>query len=318
MAARASSPALLDPENKNPRKRANAPGVMTDTGDSRMPVLTVYRHGISAGVPPMKNDHLRAKRGEVGGWSEGASRRNVRFLYGIEERQLEDAGYAVTLTVRDCPPSATKWHAMRRAWVMRMARAGMTRLHWVTEWQRRGVPHLHGAIFFPANMARSSVESLIVAAWLDVSREFGTAQRGQFVHPITGVVGWFQYLAKHAARGVAHYQRSSANIPPGWKSKTGRMWGHAGDWPQRPSVRFSLQDQNGDKGYFAYRRLARSWRVADARSRGDTFRLRSARTMLRCEDRALSHVRGISEWIPEAVSMGMLANLAERGYAVRC
>ena len=52
----------------------------------------------------MKNDHMRAKRGEVGGWSEGAARRNVRFLYGIEERELHGDGFAVTLTVRDCPP----------------------------------------------------------------------------------------------------------------------------------------------------------------------------------------------------------------------
>jgi hypothetical protein len=266
----------------------------------------------------MKNDHLRAKRGEVGGWSEGASRRNVRFLYAIEETQLTDAGFAVTLTLRDCPPTAAKWHAMRRAWIRRMERAGMTRLHWVTEWQRRGVPHLHGAIFFPENFSRSSVGALAVEAWLEVAAEFGVGARGQFVHEITGIVGWFQYLSKHAARGVAHYQRSAENIPAGWKSKTGRMWGHVGDWPQRPSIRFSLQDQHGDGGFFAYRRLARSWRVADARAKGDRYRTRSARTMLRCEDRALSRVRGLSEWIPEAVSMGMLANLAARGFDVRC
>ena len=283
-----------------------------------MPVLTVYRHGVSAGVPPMKNNHKRALRGEVGGWSEGASRRNVRFLYGIEEHRLDDAGYAVTLTLRDCPPTAAKWHAMRRAWIMRMQRAGMSRLHWVTEWQRRGVPHLHGAIFFDVRRSRLEIQTLIINAWLDVAAEFGTGVRAQFVHPITGVVGWFQYLSKHAARGVAHYQRNSANIPPGWKTKTGRMWGHVGDWPQRPSIRFSLQDQRGDGGFFAYRRLARGWRVADARSSGDRYRLRSARAMLRCDDLALSRVRGISEWIPEAVSMGMLANLAGRGFDVRC
>ena len=283
-----------------------------------MPVLTVYRHGASCGVPPMKNDHMRAKRGEVGGWSEGAARRNVRFLYGIEERELHGDGFAVTLTVRDCPPSGAKWHAMRRAWIMRMQRAGMQRLHWVTEWQRRGVPHLHGAIFFPAGVSISDVSEIAISAWLEIASTFGVQRKAQYVLPITGVVGWFQYLSKHAARGVAHYQRNSANIPEGWKSKTGRMWGHVGDWPVRPSVRFSLQDQNGDGGYFAYRRLARSWRFADARAKGDRYRICSARSMLRCEDRALSRVRGISEWIPETVSMAMLANLASRGFDVRC
>ena len=283
-----------------------------------MPVLTVYRHGITCGVPPMKNDHMRAKRGEVGGWSEGAARRNVRFLYAIDERKLEEHGYAVTLTVRDCPPTATKWHAMRRAWIRRMERAGMTRLHWVTEWQRRGVPHLHGAIFFPADMPKAVCMETCIAAWLEIAHEFGVGRRGQFVNEITGVVGWFQYLSKHAARGVAHYQRSSENIPAGWKSKTGRMWGHTGEWPQRMGIRFSLQDQHGDGGYFAYRRLARSWRVADARARGDAYRLRSARAMLTCNDLALSRVRGVSEWIPESLTLPMLSNLATRGFDVHC
>ena len=97
-----------------------------------MPIVTVYRHGATAGVPPMKNDHLRALRGEVGGWSEGATRRNTRFLYSIREDLLTGAGMAITLTLRTCPESAQAWHRIRRAWEMRMVRAGMTRLHWVT------------------------------------------------------------------------------------------------------------------------------------------------------------------------------------------
>ena len=32
-----------------------------------MPVVTVYRHGVTAGVPPMNNDHQRALRDVVGG-----------------------------------------------------------------------------------------------------------------------------------------------------------------------------------------------------------------------------------------------------------
>ncbi|MFO5973161.1 hypothetical protein, partial [Pseudomonas aeruginosa] len=56
---------------------------------------------------------------------------------------------ALTPTVRDCPPTSDDWHRLLKAWAMRMQRAGMIRLHWVTEWQRRGVPHLHCAIWFP-------------------------------------------------------------------------------------------------------------------------------------------------------------------------
>lgn len=277
-----------------------------------MPIVTVYRHGATAGVPPMKNDHLRALRGEVGGWSEGATRRNTRFLYSIREDLLTGAGMAITLTLRTCPESAQAWHRIRRAWEMRMVRAGMTRLHWVTEWQRRGVPHLHGAIWFPDAYDHRR----IVEAWCAVAERYGAGYRGQFTRPIDGPVGWFQYLSKHAARGVKHYQRAAENIPEGWQEKTGRMWGKSGDWPTRPAVRINLQDQHGDGGYFAYRRLARSWRVADARAAGDRFRLKSARAMLACPDRALSTVRGVSEWIPEAVSMAMVANIASRGFSV--
>lgn len=281
-----------------------------------MPVVTVYRHGATGGVPPMKNDHDRALRGEVGGWSEGATRRNTRFLYSIRETDLDGRAYAFTLTLRECPPTAQHWQRLRRAWEMRMVRAGMIRLHWVTEWQRRGVPHLHGIAFFPDDRPALWCRELILNHWLDVAQDYGAGRRGQHVMDVTGIVGWFQYLSKHAARGVKHYQRSADNIPPGWKQKTGRMWGKGGDWPTRDGIRINLQDQHGDGGWFAYRRLVRSWRVADARAAGDSQRHKSARGMLRCADQPLSRVRGVSEWIPEAVTLTMLGNLATRGFSV--
>ena len=63
---------------------------------------------------------------------EGATRRNTEFLMSVRTDQLTGAGVAITLTVRDCPPSAEDWHKLRRAWEKRMVRAGMVRLHWVT------------------------------------------------------------------------------------------------------------------------------------------------------------------------------------------
>lgn len=278
-----------------------------------MPIVTVYRHGVTAGVPPMKNDHPRAPRGDVGGWSEGATRRNTRFLYSICEDELYGAGMALTLTLRTCPETASDWHRIRRAWEMRMVRAGMIRLHWVTEWQRRGVPHLHGAIWFPDAYDHRRITD----AWVAVAERYGAGLEGQFTRPIEGAVGWFKYLSKHAARGVRHYQRSAENIPEGWQQKTGRMWGKSGHWPVREAVRVSLQGEHGDGGFFAYRRLARSWRLADARAAGDRYRIRAARRMLTCSDRPLSTVRGVSEWIPEGVTLAMVAHLAERGFEVR-
>lgn len=285
-----------------------------------MPVLTLYRHGSTLGVPPMKNSHRRAPRGEVSGWTAGATRRNTQFLYSVREDQLDGVGFAVTLTLRDCPPTPTDWHRLRRAWEKRMKRAGMLRLHWVTEWQRRGVPHLHGAIWFPQELVDRvgfrNVCAYPINAWWFLASQYGAGLKGQQSHLITGAVGWFQYLSKHAARGVKHYQRSSENIPEPWQSKTGRMWGKVGHWPVQERIQLSLQGPDGDGGFFAYRRLVRSWRVADARASGDPRRLRLARSMLKAHDRALSQVRGVSEWIEQDSTLRLLAHLASRGYAI--
>lgn len=290
-----------------------------------MPVVRLYQHGMTAGVPPRVNNHQRVPRGECGGWSEAATRRNVRFLYSVLDQRLDGDGHAVTLSLRDCPPSADAWQTMRRTFIKRMERAGMVRLHWVTEWQRRGVPHLHGALYFDREVVARrgvSIPVLILDAWAAVAGVYGVSSRGQHVKPITDGVGWFQYLSKHAARGVSHYQRSSANIPKGWQERTGRMWGHVGAWPTREAVVMGVQGREGDGGWFALRRLVRSWRRADARAdpvlKNRPRRIRSARSMLACSDKALSEVRGVSEWCPLVVQDGFLANLAARGYAVTC
>lgn len=277
-----------------------------------MPVLTILPHGGKGGVPPMKNSHKRALRGEVQGWSIGATRRNTEFLMSVVDQRLTGAGCALTLTVRDCPPTAADWHKIRKAWIERMRRRGFVRLHWVTEWQRRGVPHLHCAIWFPDEYAHHEA----IRAWIEVAGKYGAGLKGQHGAKIDGAVGWFKYLSKHAARGVKHYQRSADNMPDGWKSRTGRVWGQSGDWPLQEKLRFNIQDQNGDGGWFAYRRMVRAWRRADARSSGDRFRIVSARRMLKCNDQSRSRVIGYSEWIPFEVQMGMIAALRVRGFSV--
>ena len=105
-----------------------------------MPVITVYQHGQSSGTPPMRNDHQRAKRDDVTGWSDKTARSNTRFLQSVSLDGLSGHGFAFTLTLRDCPESHDDWHKIRKAFTMRLQRSGMIRLHWVTEWQRRGVP----------------------------------------------------------------------------------------------------------------------------------------------------------------------------------
>ena len=279
-----------------------------------MPVVTVYPHGGKGGVAPMSNGHRRVPRGDIQGWSEGATRRNTEFLMSVRTDQLTGAGVALTLTLRDCPPTADDWHKLRRAWEKRMVRAGMVRLHWVTEWQRRGVPHLHCALWFPDRYDFVAA----IDAWVAVAGAYGAGHRGQHGRIIDGPVGWFQYLAKHAARGVKHYQRTADSIPEGWQKRTGRVWGKVGDWPVQEKIRIDLQDQHGDGGWFVYRRLIRAWRLADARSAGDAYRIRSARGMLRCSDRVRARLIGFVEWTPYDVQMALIAHVASRGYSVTC
>lgn len=258
----------------------------------------------------MNNSHQRAKRGEVEGWSEGATRRNTAFLRSIREDRLTGAGVAFTLTLRECPETATEWHRIRRAFEKRMSRAGMIRLHWVTEWQRRGVPHLHGAIWWPDKYDLSAP----IEAWVKVAERYGASRRGQHARMIDGPVGWFQYLSKHASRGVKHYQRNADSIPLGWQKKTGRVWGKSGDWPIDEPVRYTLDQP----GFFAFRRLVRAWRKADSRESGDRYRIRTARAMLTCNDRPRSEVRGVSEWLPADLQDAFVLSLATRGFQVTC
>jgi hypothetical protein len=202
---------------------------------------------------------------------------------------------------------------------MRLQRMGCYRLHWVTEWQRRGVPHLHLAAYFPTEVDADRV----IAAWLAVAEPYRAGRRGQYVLPITDAVGWFQYVSKHAARGVKHYQRSKENMPEAWRGKTGRVWGKTGDWPTVDPDEMIITDAV----YYRLRRVMRGLRLADARAevqarlkaqasgflpfvaeadrrrvlrvlaRPASRRVTLARRMLRGRDRRLADVRGVSEWL---------------------
>jgi hypothetical protein len=135
--------------------------------------------------------------------------------------------------------------------------------------------------------------------------------------PIYDAVGWAQYVAKHAARGVRHYQRSPENIPAHWKGTTGRMWGKRGDWPVSEPLKIELDDWRGDGGWYAFRRLVRSYGVAQARSKGDCSAQVYARSMLKSHRRDLAEVRGISSWVPRSIVELLMENLDDRGFAVR-
>ena len=276
-----------------------------------MRTITLYRHGVSMGTPTSKPNKTPPKRGEVQGWSQSATRRNISFLRSVDENAIqctEDGeeliAVALTLTVRNCPDTHADWQSIRRAFQKRLERMGLYRSHWVTEWQRRGVPHLHGAFWFPRTtdpLYYHAVLDEIIGHWLGAAASCGAAHRGQQALLIFDAVGWFKYLSKHAARGVHHYQRSAENIPEGWQ-KTGRIWGHTGPWPLIEPEKRIISDLD----YFRMRRLARNWRKADARKSGNRFRIRTARKMLRHNHPEKSKLRGVSEWIPEATALALL------------
>lgn len=291
-----------------------------------MPTPTVYRHGLKLGCG---NPNARPpERTIVTGWSAHSIRRNVDFLYSVDERGLEPlSGLALTLTVRRCPESPPEWQRMRVAFEKVIRRMSLDLGHWVTEWQRRAVPHLHMALYWqPQDLPAASD---LIRQWLRIAAPYGASYRGQYVHRIYDALGWNQYVSKHAARGLHHYQRNPQNIPPGWRHQsTGRMWGKLGKWPIVEPVRFDIDQL----AFWRFRRVVRGWRLADARkpvqlpyalqaASGEVEwinprRVRAARRMLRCPDPRLSAVRGLSEWMGQDVSLRVIQWLANDGAEV--
>lgn len=296
-----------------------------------MPVVKLYPNGLTGGCPPRKFNPSPALRDECKGWSLRSSRGNTLFLYSVRSPDLPFSntgepliGLSASLTLRRIPDSHDEWKKLREAYLVRLRRKGLYRLHWLTEWQKRGAPHLHTAMWFdrsaagrvvaPYGLPVEAFPALLKADWLELTTvRYRAEPDGQDIKPIFDEIGWLQYLAKHAARGAAHYQRALGSIPSGWE-KTGRMWGYIGDFPTSEPLGLELDDL----GWFVFRRMVRGWRIAQARfSKGPLGRrVCSARHMLTCKDPLLSRVRGVSEWIPVDLGLSMVEWLAKSGQEV--
>ena len=279
-----------------------------------MPTVTSYRNGSTAGMAG--HNPNPSKRGKVSGWSAAAVRRHTKWLYSVDTEELDGYGFALTLTMLDTPATAKEFHALRKAWLRRTDRMGAVRVHWVIEWQERGTPHLHVAVYFrdfdslPAGFRKSAVMGpMLLGAWRELATRYRAGSKGQHWASIDGPLGWLKYLSKHASRGVKHYQR--AGHPEGWDS-TGRLWGHGGEWPSEAPGRYSMSRE----AFWRYRRLVRAWRVSNARLSGNVARISYARKMLACPQRKLSAVRGVSDWVPESVTLALIGLLISEGYDV--
>ena len=198
-------------------------------------------------------------RTEVQGWTLHSIRRNTQFLYSVEEAELGHLkGAALTLTVKDTPASGEEWAKLRHRWLQAIYRDGAVLVHWVTEWQRRGAPHMHCSVFWHHQQQAEKA----IGHWLRIAKEFNPKRSGQHWNPIYDVLGWNQYVSKHASRGLFHYQRSPDSIPPGWRGKsTGRIWGTRGDWPTREPIEIDLPPKIG----FMLRRVMRRRRISRVR-----------------------------------------------------
>lgn len=272
--------------------------------------VRVFPNGCTGGVPGpgQKNP---PKRGRCGGWTQAACRRNTQFLYSVDCSALTGVGYAITLTLAMCPATHDEWTRLCKRFMDRVYRLGVVRLHWVTEMQARGVPHLHGALFFDDD--GRDLRVLILSAWLEVAAEYGARASGQHTERIYDARGWWQYVSKHAARGIRHYQRNPENLPKGWQGITGRMWGKRGDWPTVDAGQLRMSHP----AWHRLRRLVRSWRVAKARREGSPRGIGRARRMLKIPSEERARVAGWSEWVPEEVMAQLVALIAAQGYEIR-
>lgn len=264
-----------------------------------LPTMKLYQNGLSTYMGGT-GDHERAPRGEIVGWSAAAARRHRQWAWSIDADSLTGHGYALTLTMRLTPENAKDFEKLRKNYVDRIERMGNTRLHWVVEWQARGTPHIHAAVYFERELDAVEI-TLLVAHWMVVAADYEATRQGQVWEHIRGPLGWLKYLAKHATRGVAHYQRQGH--PEGWE-KTGRLWGHRGDWP---AVEPIVLDGLNNREFWRLRRISRAWAVADARKVGDWSRVSYLRRAGRPGNAQQSRYQGVSDWIPIGDSLRLVA-----------
>jgi len=295
---------------------------------------------VTVANPPL-NPRGGGPRGEVAGWSIKSARRCDAFLRSIHFEKLDEealTGYACTFTVRNLPDTHTDWARLITILRKRLKRKGMVYGHCVTEWQMRGrfsdqaVPHLHLVVFFPNDRLPTYEgcypQDALRAIWLDVAAGYSTRLEGQDAKPISDLVGWFKYLAKHAARGAHHYQRSVGTIPAGWQ-KTGRMWAKWGDWPVSIDKLII-----SDALFYALRRFSTRYQLASARKdlKRSHERLRDAANYDQ-KQQALSFIKQsrkrlrylkqrlqapndfarivpVSDWVPSAVITHWLGHVA--------
>jgi hypothetical protein len=110
--------------------------------------------------------------------------------------------------------------------------------------------------------------------------------RAQHVQRIRSIAGWAAYLAKHASRGVSHYQRQQSTLPSGWSS-SGRLWAKGGSWPvidERREIDW--------RSWYRFRRAARKAQIA--RAKAQIARARARHIEVRTEGQRAALARALA------------------------
>lgn len=288
-------------------------------GSEDVAKIVIYPDGVKLSKAPGMGNPEPPVRGKASGWTRAVARRNNDFLMSVDGPALADQGepYAVSLTFgREGIVSPERLRDVREALFDRLRRMGLIRLHWLVEFQGDGTPHLHMLLYLPGPGQADAIRG----HWLDVAGWSGARASGQHVVSVNHLRGWKQYLGKHGIRGVRHYQRQ---MPEGWE-EPGRMWGKLGQWPTR-----TLELECDQETFFRFRRALRSYRVAAARKAlgeakpADARKARRslvfARNCLRepREDGSRrATLRGVNQWVPEAVTMRLAIELSEQPAAM--
>lgn len=300
-----------------------------------MPTISIRAHGTSATrnqtvVNPATGEIVKLtafnqpERTATRGWTSNVARRNEQRLQQIDFDGIEGVPAFVTLTMPSgqmSEVSAADFHGWLKRWLQYMKRHGMLHYYWILEFQASGNPHLHLLVWL--DHAWDVLEQYhALRSWVNMlnKSDVGARLQGQIwenidvggtitvdgktipAHPERVLM----YLAKHAARGVAHYQRQIENMPEDWKYRSGRVWGHDRSLPLREQ-----EDVECDyPAFHRFRRLVRRWRLAEARSIKDYDRRRAAivqaRSCLKCPRPDISPYRGVSAWIPSDVASQLL------------
>lgn len=306
-----------------------------------MPTVSIRAHGMSASkyqqlVNPETGEIVKLtafqppERTATKGWTVNVARRNEQRLQQVDFDAVDGVPAFVTLTMPSQQMgdvSAAMFHGWLKRWLQYVKRHGLLHYYWILEFQSSGNPHLHVLVWLDHEpqpletykALRSWVGMLNKAnvgariqgqIWesIDVGGEITVDGDVVPAHPERVLM----YLAKHAARGVAHYQRQLSNMPEDWQYRSGRVWGHDRGLPLREQ-----EDVETDyPTFWRYRRLVRRWRVSEANGIVDPERRRAAvsqaRRCLRCSRPDISPYRGISAWVPADVASRLL-DAAEGG-----